>query len=118
MGMVLVSFPGCMRIHCPSLTCTHSPIITFIIILLLPSLLTFITLLFALATINVACNTRFTQLQFIDNRNFPGGPNAWLFAFYSIGVNTAGNASYVIANAFTDGLLVGPFAVSLVSPVF
>ena len=70
------------------------------------SLLTLITLLFALATVNMACNTRMNQLEFIDNRNFPGGPNAWFFTFYSLGVNTAGNAAYVVANVLTDGLLV------------
>ena len=69
-------------------------------------LLAFVSILFAMGTVNLACNTRMTQLEFIDNRNFPGGPNAWFFEFYSDGVNTAGNAAYVIANVLTDGLLV------------
>ena len=69
-------------------------------------LLTFVSLLFVMGTLNFACNTRITQLEFIDNRNFPGGPNAWLFTFYSIGVNTTGNAAYVIANFLADALLV------------
>ncbi len=69
-------------------------------------LLLFISTLFAMGTINLACNTKMTQLMFIDNRGFPGGPNAWFFAFYSDGINTAGNASYIIANFLTDGLLV------------
>ena len=59
-----------------------------------------------MGTLNLACNTRITQLEFIDNRNYPGGPNAWLFTFYSDGVNTTGNVSYVIANFLADGLLV------------
>ncbi|TBU51881.1 hypothetical protein BD310DRAFT_890234 [Dichomitus squalens] len=66
----------------------------------------FISLLFAMGTVNLACNTRMTQLMFIDNRAFPGGPNAWFFAFYSLGTNTAGNASYVVANALADGVLL------------
>ena len=69
-------------------------------------LLTFVSLLFVMGTLNFACNTRITQLEFIDNRNFPGGPNAWLFTFYSIGVNTTGNAAYVIAYFLADALLV------------
>ena len=44
--------------------------------------------------------------MFIDNRAYPGGPNAWFFAFYSAGTNTAGNSSYVVANALADGVLV------------
>ena len=59
-----------------------------------------------MGTVNLACNTRMTQLMFIDNRAFPGGPNAWFNANYSNGVNTAGNASYIIANFFADSLLV------------
>ncbi|KAM5531778.1 hypothetical protein V8D89_014548 [Ganoderma adspersum] len=68
--------------------------------------LAFIFVLFAMGTIDVACNTRMTQLMFIDNRAYPGGPNAWFSAFYSIGVNTAGNTSYVVANALADGVLL------------
>ncbi|PIL35477.1 hypothetical protein GSI_02205 [Ganoderma sinense ZZ0214-1] len=68
--------------------------------------LAFISLLFAMGTLNLACNTRMTQLMFIDNRAYPGGPNAWFFAFYSTGVNTAGNASYIVANAVADGVLL------------
>ena len=59
-----------------------------------------------MGTLNFACNTRMNQLEFIDNRNFPGGPNAWFFSFYSYGVNTAGNVGYIVANFFADGLLV------------
>ncbi|KAH9945099.1 uncharacterized protein BXZ73DRAFT_38000 [Epithele typhae] len=66
----------------------------------------FIFLLFLSGTLNFACNTRIVQLQFIDNRDFPGGPMAWLFAFYSIGVNTAGNAGYIIGNFLADALLL------------
>ena len=60
--------------------------------------------MFVTGTVNFACNTRVTQLMFIDNRGFPGGPMAWFFANYPM--NTAGNAGYVVANFFADALLV------------
>lgn len=70
-------------------------------------LLAFDSLLFAMGTINVGCNTKMMQLSFIDNRAYPGGPNAWFFAYYSDNINTTGNISYIIANFLADGLLVG-----------
>ena len=69
-------------------------------------LVSFIWVMFATGAINLACTTRMTQLMFIDNRAFPGGPNAWFNANYSNGANTAGNAAYIIANFFADSLLV------------
>lgn len=69
----------------------------------------FIFLLFLMGTINMACNTKMNQLMFIDNRDFPGGPNAWFFTNYNSGINTAGNAAYIIANFLADGLLVRQF---------
>ncbi|KAI0359767.1 hypothetical protein OH77DRAFT_1434208 [Trametes cingulata] len=69
-------------------------------------LLVYIFMLFAMGTVNVACNTRMTQLMFIDNRGYPGGPNAWFFTFYSTGVNIAGDVAYIVANFLADGLLL------------
>lgn len=69
-------------------------------------LLGYVFLLFLMGTVNLACNTKMAQLMFIDNRAFPGGPNAWFFANYNNTNNTAGNASYIIANFLADGLLV------------
>ena len=70
----------------------------------------FIWIMFAMGTVNLARTTRMTQLMFIDNRASPGGPNAWFTANYSNGVNTAGNAAYIIANFFADSLLVSLLA--------
>ncbi|KAI0649022.1 hypothetical protein C8Q79DRAFT_1007597 [Trametes meyenii] len=69
-------------------------------------LVAYVCVLFIMGTINLACNTKLAQLMFIDNRAYPGGPNAWFFANYSLSVNTAGNGSYIIANFFADGLLL------------
>ena len=63
-------------------------------------------MLFAMGTVNLACNTKMTELMFIDNRGYPGGPNGWFIAYYSEGVNTAGNVAYSVANFLADGLLV------------
>ena len=69
-------------------------------------LVAFIFIMFATGTLNFACNTRMTQLMFINKRAFPGGPMAWFFTNYAITVNTAGNSAYIIANFFADALLV------------
>ncbi|KAI0667416.1 hypothetical protein C8Q78DRAFT_378708 [Trametes maxima] len=69
-------------------------------------LLGFITVLFAMGSLNIACNTKMTQLMFIDNRGYPGGPNAWFFANYNYGVNTAGNAAYAVSSFLADGILL------------
>lgn len=78
-------------------------------------LITFIWILFVMGTINFACNTRMTQLMFIDNRAFPGGPMAWFMTNYGNGVNTAGNAGYIIANFLADALLVSSSSSCLAS---
>ncbi|KAI0649025.1 hypothetical protein C8Q79DRAFT_488197 [Trametes meyenii] len=69
-------------------------------------LLVYVFALFALGTINFAGNTRITQLMFIDNRAYPGGPNAWFKANYNNVNVTDGNAAYIIANFMADGLLL------------
>ena len=62
--------------------------------------------MFILGTIFIGANTKVNELSFIDNRNFPGGPNAYLAAFYNSTPNLLGNTMFVIANWLADGLLV------------
>ncbi|KAI9066255.1 hypothetical protein FKP32DRAFT_1674001 [Trametes sanguinea] len=69
-------------------------------------LFAYVFVLFLMGTLNLAGNTKMTQLMFIDNRAYPGGPSAWFFDNYDNPNNTAGNASYIIANFFADGLLL------------
>ncbi len=70
-------------------------------------LVAFVLVMFVTGTVNFACNTRMTQLMFINNRAFPeGGPMGWFIANYAIDTNTAGNAGYIVANFFADALLV------------
>ncbi|KAJ2917326.1 hypothetical protein MD484_g3060, partial [Candolleomyces efflorescens] len=66
---------------------------------------------FVLATCGLAGNTKFVQMCYIDYRNYPGGPNAFTFDFYSHFINMFGTASYVIMNWLADGLMVYRFAV-------
>lgn len=48
----------------------------------------------------------FTQLAFIDNRNFPGGPNAYENVMFAIPVDSMGNVSAALQNWLCDALLV------------
>ncbi|KAI0259602.1 hypothetical protein BC834DRAFT_962042 [Gloeopeniophorella convolvens] len=66
----------------------------------------YITILFILGTIFMAASAEFTQLAFIDNRNYPGGPAAYENAMFSIPVDMAGNVAFVLTTWFADALLV------------
>ena len=65
-------------------------------------------IIFILATFGFAGNTKFVQMTYIDYRNFPGGPNAFTFAFYTEFCNVFSIGSYVVMNWFADGLMVCP----------
>ena len=62
--------------------------------------------MFILGTIFIGANTKVNELSFIDNRNFPGGPNAYLAAFYNSTPNLIGNTMFILADWLADGLLV------------
>lgn len=51
------------------------------------SLIGYISLLFTLATVGFAGNAKFNQQTYIDDRNIPGGPNAFTAEFYSEWIN-------------------------------
>ncbi|EIM85267.1 uncharacterized protein STEHIDRAFT_157908 [Stereum hirsutum FP-91666 SS1] len=70
------------------------------------SFLIFIFSLFTLGTIDIACNTKFGDMMWIDDRNIPGGPNAWLEAGYSTPVNVLGSASYIFSNFLADAMII------------
>ncbi|KAF5381201.1 hypothetical protein D9757_007863 [Collybiopsis confluens] len=70
------------------------------------ALLAYITAQFILATLFQAANARFTQLAFINDRNFPGGPSGFEVNMFFIPIDMMGNASYIIANWLADGLLI------------
>lgn len=69
-------------------------------------LVAYITWNFILGTFGIAAGAKFNQMTFIDDRNFPGGPNAFVAAEYGNFVNMFGTAAYVVLNWFADGLVV------------
>jgi len=69
-------------------------------------LLAFVTVIFLLGTIFMAGNSEFTQLSFIEDRNFPGGPGAFEVAMFAIPAGEVGMAAMVVGNWLMDLLLV------------
>lgn len=69
-------------------------------------LVAYITWNFVLGTFGIAGEARFNELTFVDDRNFPGGPDAFIAAQYGDFVNIFGTVAYVILNWFADGLVV------------
>jgi len=59
--------------------------------------------LFALGTFQTGALIKFDEMMWIDDRNIPGGPNAWLIEHYDNPVNTFQNCAYIIANFLADG---------------
>jgi len=65
----------------------------------------YVVLLFIMGNIGNGTNIKVGELTFVDNRNFPGGPNE----YFSQGGGTVGltcNVIYIINTWFQDGLLV------------
>ena len=69
-------------------------------------LVLYITWNFILGTFGIAAEARFNQLTFIDDRNYPGGPNAFVAAQYGDFANMFGTFALVILQWFADGLVV------------
>ncbi|KAJ2929184.1 hypothetical protein H1R20_g7910, partial [Candolleomyces eurysporus] len=73
-------------------------------------LMAYSSAVFLLATFGLAGNAKFIQMCYIDYRNYPGGPNAFTFDFYSTFVNMFGTSAYVVMNWLADGLMLYRFA--------
>ncbi|KAG6369581.1 hypothetical protein JVT61DRAFT_14240 [Boletus reticuloceps] len=74
-------------------------------------LLIYITISFLLGTLFMCALAAFTQMAFIDDRNYPGGPNAYENNEFSIPVDNSGNAAFVLSNWLSDALVVWRFKV-------
>ncbi|KAJ7035286.1 hypothetical protein C8F04DRAFT_535230 [Mycena alexandri] len=72
-------------------------------------LVTYVCAMFTFASIGFAGNAKFNQMTFIDDRNIPGGPNAFTVEFYSTWVNIMSFAAYVLMSWLADGLLLWRF---------
>lgn len=68
--------------------------------------LVFVFLLFGLATLNIAFNMRQCQQTYVNNRNYPGGPLAYLLEQGASPVIIAGNAETIVISFLADALLV------------
>ncbi|KAJ7191612.1 hypothetical protein GGX14DRAFT_578777 [Mycena pura] len=72
-------------------------------------LIAYVLATLSLATIAFGSIARVNQLTFVDDRNFPGGPNAFNTAFYSSPINMACLISYVIMGWMGDALMLWRF---------
>jgi hypothetical protein len=66
----------------------------------------FVTLSLALGTLGNAGSARTAQLTWIDNRNYPGGPNAFTVDQYNIPSNIFGDTGFVLCSWLQDIYLV------------
>ena len=68
--------------------------------------LVYVCVMFTLGSLFLGSNSQFTQLAFINDRDFPGGPNAWEVAMFSISVDEISNVSFVLADWCSTALMV------------
>lgn len=69
-------------------------------------LIAYMTVLTLMDLIWTATSAYGLQMTFIDNRNYPGGPFAFLLVEFSEPSNVLSLASYIVANILADGLLL------------
>jgi len=70
----------------------------------------YIAIVFTLASLGFAGNAKFNEMTYIEDRAFPGGPNAFTIAFYNTPVNMMSFVSYTIMSWFADGLVLWRFS--------
>ncbi|KAI0919667.1 hypothetical protein AcW1_003139 [Taiwanofungus camphoratus] len=68
--------------------------------------LAYIAVLFSMATVNICLNMHFSEMAWIDDRDYPGGPLAFLLEQQSDSMNTVGNSVSFVATFLADGLLL------------
>ncbi|KZV99267.1 hypothetical protein EXIGLDRAFT_250542 [Exidia glandulosa HHB12029] len=68
--------------------------------------LVYIFALFICGTLNLAFGIKWNQMIWIDNRNFPGGPNAFVGMMFSDPINVASNAAYVTGAILADAFVL------------
>ncbi|KAF9811490.1 hypothetical protein IEO21_06574 [Rhodonia placenta] len=62
--------------------------------------------LWAMATINMACNVRFNELAFVDSSGYNGGPFAYVVAYQSSPVNVAAVSTAIVSLCLADVFLL------------
>jgi hypothetical protein len=74
--------------------------------------LCYICLHFICGTLGFAMGTLFNEMTFIDNRDYPGGPNAFAVEQFSHWSNYITFVVYIVAFWLQDWLLVRLFYIS------
>ncbi|KAF9030269.1 hypothetical protein BJ165DRAFT_1378397 [Panaeolus papilionaceus] len=59
-----------------------------------------------MGTIYEACSARQTQLEYVNFRNFPGGPSAYSLFIFDTPVFIVGDSAYFVASWMNDALLL------------
>ncbi|KAJ7769392.1 hypothetical protein B0H16DRAFT_1452588 [Mycena metata] len=72
-------------------------------------LIAYIIAIFVLASVGFGGNAKFNQMTYIDDRNYPGGPNAYTVDFYSTLVNMLSFGAYILMSWMADGLVLWRF---------
>ena len=70
------------------------------------ALLVYTCFMFILSTLTMASQAEMTQLGFIENRDYPGGPAAYETVMFSIPISMLGNVCFQLMNWSADSLLV------------
>ncbi|KAF9029960.1 hypothetical protein BJ165DRAFT_1578145, partial [Panaeolus papilionaceus] len=68
--------------------------------------LVYITVMVIMGTIYEACSARQTQLEYVNFRNFPGGPSAYSLFIFDTPVFIVGDSAYFVASWMNDALLL------------
>ncbi|KAG7085727.1 hypothetical protein E1B28_003270 [Marasmius oreades] len=67
--------------------------------------------LFAFGTINLACGIHYNENAWVNKREYPGGPFAYLFEQQALPTQTLGNSVAILASFFADGLMLQRVAI-------
>ncbi|KAF8062265.1 hypothetical protein FPV67DRAFT_1672741 [Lyophyllum atratum] len=70
------------------------------------AIVAYASFLFPLATLAVGAIFKFSEMSYIDNRNYPGGPNAFYHRYTSDYVNVIGQVSATLFPWFADILML------------
>ena len=68
--------------------------------------LVYVWVMLILGSLFLGSNSQFTQLAFINDRNFPGGPSAFEVEMFSISADEISNVSFVLADWCSAALMV------------
>ena len=65
-----------------------------------------IFVLFTLGTVRIGGNSRFFEIMFVENADYPGGPAVWFFENYNAPGNAVGIVEFAICDIVTCTIVV------------